>query len=215
MSLNRRTLLAATAATLATPALVAAAVVPLLAAPASATRGPDSRDTGVNVPRLSCSGDTVSITAVVRGQRDVGPATVTLHAGTGGVWSALVFGFAGMRDREEVLTFDPRLPETWPAMSFPISWRGSRLRIELSQEQLEITVEEAGDEEVCVRVRGQEYAVSADVSGISLETVGVILMVVGVLGLLLSILMMTIWADRVGRRAVVRDQYVDPVDRRY
>lgn len=75
-------------ARLLTPALVAAAVVPLLAAPASATRGPDSRGTGVHVPGLSCSGDTVRVTAVVRGQRDVGPATVTLQAGTDGVWTA-------------------------------------------------------------------------------------------------------------------------------
>ena len=61
-----------------------------------------------------------------------------------------------------------------------------------------------------------KFAVTADVSGVSLETVGVILMVVGVLGLLLSILMMTIWADRAGRTtAVARDPYVDPVDRRY
>ena len=61
-----------------------------------------------------------------------------------------------------------------------------------------------------------KFAVTTSVSGISLETVGVILMVVGVIGLLLSILMMTIWADRAGRGAVVaRDPYADPVDRRY
>lgn len=60
-----------------------------------------------------------------------------------------------------------------------------------------------------------KYAVSADVSGVSLSTVGVILMVVGVIGLLLSILMMTIWADRAGGGGtVVRDTYVDPADRR-
>ncbi len=61
-----------------------------------------------------------------------------------------------------------------------------------------------------------KYAVSAEVSGVSLSTVGVILMVVGVIGLLLSILMLTIWADRGGRGGdtVVRDTYVDPADRR-
>lgn len=41
-----------------------------------------------------------------------------------------------------------------------------------------------------------KYAVTADVSGVDLQTVGVILMVVGVIGLLLSILWMTLWADR-------------------
>jgi uncharacterized protein DUF6458 len=48
-----------------------------------------------------------------------------------------------------------------------------------------------------------KYAVTADVSGVDVNTVGVILMVVGVVGLLLSLLWMTIWADR--RRAAVTD----------
>jgi hypothetical protein len=58
------------------------------------------------------------------------------------------------------------------------------------------------------------FAVTADISGLELSTVGVILMVVGVLGLLLSILAMTMWADR-GGRTVVRDRYADPADPRY
>ena len=80
---------------LLTPVLLAAAAVPLLAAPVAAAgtaagtgAGPAPRDTGVLVPRLSCTGDTVRVTAVVRGQRDVGPATVTLQTSTGSVWSA-------------------------------------------------------------------------------------------------------------------------------
>ncbi len=70
--------------------LLAAAAVALLAAPVSAAGapGPAPHDTGVLVPRLSCTGDTVRVTAVVRGQRDVGPATVTLQTSTAGVWSA-------------------------------------------------------------------------------------------------------------------------------
>ncbi len=55
------------------------------------------------------------------------------------------------------------------------------------------------------------FAVTADISGLELSTVGVILMVVGVLGLLLSILTMTLWADRADRidRSVARDPYAD------
>jgi hypothetical protein len=72
---------------LLTPVLLAVAAVPLVAAPATAAQGPAGRDTGVHLPRLACTGDTVQVTAVVRGQRDVGPATVTLQAASGGVWS--------------------------------------------------------------------------------------------------------------------------------
>src|SRR2546423_8310508 len=53
-----------------------------------------------------------------------------------------------------------------------------------------------------------KYAVTAHVSGINLDTVGVILMVVGVVGLLLSLLWMTIWADRRRTTSVVTDRPV-------
>jgi hypothetical protein len=61
-----------------------------------------------------------------------------------------------------------------------------------------------------------KYAVTADVEGINLDTVGVILMVVGIVGLLLSLLWMTIWADRRRDRAVVADRPVvtDPARER-
>jgi uncharacterized protein DUF6458 len=59
-----------------------------------------------------------------------------------------------------------------------------------------------------------KYAVTADVSGVNLDTVGLILMVVGIVGLLLSIFWMTVWADR-RRNGVVTDRAVvaDPVAR--
>jgi alpha,alpha-trehalose phosphorylase len=86
-----------------------------------------------------------------------------LHvASTGGVWSELVFGFAGMRDRGGKLSFDPRLPASWPSMRFPITWRGSRLRVELTQDELAITVEQVGEPEVRLVVRGEAHVVSAD-----------------------------------------------------
>jgi hypothetical protein len=55
------------------------------------------------------------------------------------------------------------------------------------------------------------FAVTATVSGIELHTVGTILMVVGVVGLLISLLYMTMWADR--RRGPVPGDPVAPADR--
>ncbi len=56
------------------------------------------------------------------------------------------------------------------------------------------------------------FAVTATVSGISISTVGTILLVVGVVGLLISLLYMTIWADRT-RGAVVDRGPIAPADR--
>jgi hypothetical protein len=53
-----------------------------------------------------------------------------------------------------------------------------------------------------------KFAVKTDVSGIEISTVGVILMIVGIIGLLISLLYMTMWADR--RRGTVAA--AEPVD---
>ncbi len=109
-----------------------------------------------------------------------------LHvASCGGVWSALVFGFAGMRDHDRVLSFDPRLPAEWPSLEFPLRWHGSRLRVRLTQDHLRIAVEEAspalGDGPITVWVRGVEHTVSA-VDALELDLDGHGLRVDGTLG---------------------------------
>jgi alpha,alpha-trehalose phosphorylase len=83
-------------------------------------------------------------------------------ASAGGVWSTLAFGFGGMRDRNGCLSFDPRLPAAWPSLRFSVTWRGSRLRVALTQDELTITVEHVGEPEVRLVVRGEEYVVTED-----------------------------------------------------
>ena len=54
-----------------------------------------------------------------------------------------------------------------------------------------------------------KYAVTADVSGIDLQTVGVILILVGILGLILSLLYTFVWSDTARRRRAPADPYYD------
>jgi trehalose/maltose hydrolase-like predicted phosphorylase len=74
-----------------------------------------------------------------------------LHLATmGGVWQALVFGFAGARPRGRVLELDPRLPEQWSVLELCLALRGSPTRIRIEPD----TVTVAGD--VPVRIAGLE-----------------------------------------------------------
>ena len=57
-----------------------------------------------------------------------------------------------------------------------------------------------------------KYAVTADISGIDIQTVGVILMLIGILGLILSLLYTFVWSDRAARRRPV-DRYEEPTRR--
>jgi trehalose/maltose hydrolase-like predicted phosphorylase/hydroxymethylpyrimidine pyrophosphatase-like HAD family hydrolase len=58
-----------------------------------------------------------------------------LHLATmGGVWQALVFGFAGIRATADGLTVDPRLPDAWDALEVKLSFRDRPVRVRIEHE---------------------------------------------------------------------------------
>jgi alpha,alpha-trehalose phosphorylase len=72
-------------------------------------------------------------------------------ASTGGVWMALTYGFGGMRDHGGVLRFDPRLPDGWDRLEFPLRFRERSLRVTLTPGHIRLTLEEGEALEVAVR----------------------------------------------------------------
>lgn len=80
-------------------------------------------------------------------------------ASAGGVWTALVSGFGGMRDHFGELSFDPRLPADWPELSFVLHWHGTRLQITVTCDELRVAASD-GDP-VGFSVRGTGYVVGA------------------------------------------------------
>ena len=73
-------------------------------------------------------------------------------ASTGGVWNALVGGFGGFRDHGGRFTIDPRLPEEWSELTYRITLAGTRVRVTVRQDGLELLAE-TGDAAV-IDVRG-------------------------------------------------------------
>lgn len=72
----------------------------------------------------------------------------------GGTWMSVVYGFGGMKIREGLLSFDPRLPETWKALSFKILYRGSTLRV--SVEKGGVSIENLEGNEVDLYLLGSK-----------------------------------------------------------
>ena len=79
-------------------------------------------------------------------------------ASAGGVWTALVSGFGGMRDHHGALSFDPRLPADWPSLSFPLQWQGSQLLVTVTRDELRVQLRSG--EPVAFTVRGAPYEVT-------------------------------------------------------
>jgi alpha,alpha-trehalose phosphorylase len=80
-------------------------------------------------------------------------------ASTGGVWNILAYGFGGMRDYNGKITFDPRLPESWAGLTFQVTLRGTRLKVDLTSHEIAFTVVEG--ESVALSVRGDHFIVVA------------------------------------------------------
>jgi len=61
-----------------------------------------------------------------------------LHAAsTGGSWQCVVFGFGGLSvDEEGVLNFKPWLPEQWEELSFKVTWRGAKLKVDILRDKI-------------------------------------------------------------------------------
>ena len=58
-----------------------------------------------------------------------------VHVATmGGVWQALVMGFAGVRPEREALAVDPRLPGAWNGLDLRLRFRGVPLRVRAEHE---------------------------------------------------------------------------------
>ncbi|MEW5816025.1 MAG: beta-phosphoglucomutase [Spirochaetota bacterium] len=53
-------------------------------------------------------------------------------AAMAGTWISLVYGFAGMREAGDVLSFSPRLPEKWRQFSFKLLFRGCLIDITIT-----------------------------------------------------------------------------------
>ena len=96
----------------------------------------------VDAFRLACRIDVDDLTGTTAGG---------VHLATmGGIWQALVFGFAGVRASAHGLELDPHLPEAWGALELRLKFHGCPVRIRMEHDALEVDADPA----VPVSVRG-------------------------------------------------------------
>jgi kojibiose phosphorylase len=79
----------------------------------------------------------------------MGNAAGGVHlAALGGLWQAVVFGFAGVRLSGDEPQVEPRLPDRWQRLRFGLRWRGSHIAIDLRGSQGSDKVKTDGASEV-------------------------------------------------------------------
>jgi kojibiose phosphorylase len=72
---------------------------------------------------------------------NMGNAAGGVHAAAlGGLWQAMVFGFAGVRVQENGIGFSPHLLSHWSRMAFPFEWRRRKLRISIEPHTIRVAI---------------------------------------------------------------------------
>ncbi|MGA7386467.1 MAG: glycosyl hydrolase family 65 protein, partial [Pseudolabrys sp.] len=61
-------------------------------------------------------------------------------AGLGGLWQAIILGFAGLDPKSDMLGIDPRLPPHWRSLSFRVCWRGRSVAIRIAGKTAQATL---------------------------------------------------------------------------
>ncbi len=69
----------------------------------------------------------------------------------GGTWMSVVYGFGGLSVANDLLHFDPLLPEKWESLTFKIMFRENMLRIKINGSATEIENESGPDITVVVK----------------------------------------------------------------
>ncbi|MDQ2759751.1 MAG: family 65 glycosyl hydrolase [Actinomycetota bacterium] len=86
-----------------------------------------------------------------------------LHiASLAGAWIVAVAGFGGMRDHDGNLSFSPRLPGRLARLAFGICFRGRRLRVEVTHEEVRYSLLEGP----ALRITHHSKAIEVTTSGV-------------------------------------------------
>ncbi|MCL6457865.1 MAG: glycoside hydrolase family 65 protein, partial [Gorillibacterium sp.] len=79
---------------------------------------------------------------------------ITSMAGT---WMSVVQGFGGLRVENDRLLLKPIIPDPWKSFSFKVMFRGSRLQVSATEQ--EVIVSNETDTSAAIRIYDQDYTV--------------------------------------------------------
>ena len=80
---------------------------------------------------------------------------ITSMAGT---WMSIVEGFGGMRVKNDMLSFNPQIPEQWKAYSFKVNFRHQILKVNVTH--IDTTFELDGDQDLQILVNDKDITIS-------------------------------------------------------
>jgi alpha,alpha-trehalose phosphorylase len=81
-------------------------------------------------------------------------------ANMGGTWMSVVYGFAGLRIKEDFISLNPKLPESWRRLNFKFLYRGVLIQVDMKKDKTEICIQ--GDACINLKINEQLYKLTGN-----------------------------------------------------
>lgn len=85
-------------------------------------------------------------------------------AAQGGLWQSIISGFGGMRMLGGRLLIHPRLPKHWDQLVYPIYWKGNRLDITVTHQEVKVVNVTMKDPEIAITICGKDYLLKEELT---------------------------------------------------
>ena len=91
----------------------------------------------------------IDVSKIVVRERIPGPQPYGFAISLGGLWQAVVFGFAGVRPSGGVLLVDPVLPSRWSRLRIRLRFQNVAIRLDLAHDRVVVDADGAASLSVC------------------------------------------------------------------
>jgi maltose phosphorylase len=78
-----------------------------------------------------------------------------------GTWMSIVEGFGGMRIKDDMLSFEPKIPNQWDSYSFKINFRNQVLIINVTKSGTRFEL--SGEDQIDIVVKGEIVTISPNI----------------------------------------------------
>lgn len=86
-----------------------------------------------------------------------------IHAASlGGTWQAAVFGFGGLRIKEDALCLSPYLAPSWERLGYKVLWKGRLVSVDITRAAITVTIDSKENEYIDVHVYDKTYRMNTN-----------------------------------------------------
>lgn len=78
-------------------------------------------------------------------------------ANMGGTWMAIVYGFAGLRIKEDYIALNPKLPSKWTNLKFKFLYRNAEFQVEMKRDKTEIDIKT--ENPIIIKINNKIYKI--------------------------------------------------------